>query len=56
MIIIIKTVNRKELSIKVQKEDKIGTVIEKIKDQGDSDFVGVSDLILKGDKMIKIKL
>ena len=50
MIIIIKTVNRKELSINVQKGDEIGTVIEKIKDQGDSDFKGVSELILKGKK------
>ena len=55
MIIIIKTVNRKELSINVQKGDEIRSVIEKIKDQGDSDFKGVSDLILKGDKMDKDK-
>jgi len=55
MIIKIKNIEHKETNIKVQKGDKIGTVIEKIKAKGDSDFRGVSDLILKGDKMDKEK-
>ena len=55
MIIKIKNIEHKETKIQVQKGDTIGTVIEKIKAKGDSDFRGVSDLILKGDKMDKEK-